>query len=166
MRTLTFEPLQKLMKSFGNNFRNYADCFLVAEDRRIVYTDGYFIMIVSVKHSFEPGVYNVATGAPSRCSYPNYKGMGIETFEKHYTANKLLHVAGKTKPTNKKQCVLVNKEGQIDPEDGLGFNLKYLNVAVELGMSEIHVSKTGLGKAFNENTKTEVYVVETTPTKK
>jgi len=161
MKALTFESLQKLMKSFGNKFRNYSNCFLVDENKRIVYTDGYFIMIVSVCHSFDPGVYSVTTGAPSQVQYPNYQGIGIGSFERQHVANKLLHVADKIKPTSKKAVVIVGKDGQIDPEDGAGFNLKYLNVAVELGMTEFHVDKGGLGKAFKENVTTEFYLVET-----
>jgi hypothetical protein len=128
-----FETLLSIFKAHEKKaIRDYAKTFHVADDSKIVYSDGFFILVADIPHKFaRNGTYNI-DGSPSSLRYPNYHSILPCDQKKVYEANALLKIARLVAPSTRK-TVFINRFGAIENYDEkYNCNLSHAVIAAKL----------------------------------
>jgi hypothetical protein len=139
--------LLRLFKTCSQkNHRDYSQTFHVADDLKIIYSDGFFILVVDTFHNFLAGTHNIA-GGMSKLKYPNYHSVlpTIKTHEASFLAERILELGAIIKPSSVKKPVSINRYGQINNyiDTKYNCNLSHAVIAASLECETCRESEDG-----------------------
>jgi hypothetical protein len=160
---MKFETFKKLIKPHVEECRNYATVFEIRSGVAI-YTNGYFILTAPVDTNLPDGVYQVSDNCPSQVKMPHMAPFLEKDFSGGEDWSEVLPLGSLIKPGSKRKLAIVLKDGRV-AEDGVGINLRTLNLMMDTGCIQIFCKDTVL-RARNRDTNVTIFSATTYETKK